>query len=104
MQLAINSFIKLPESKIVILGDMFELGKYSKFEHQEIINLLEKLKIRALLVGEEFYKLKIQSDSCFFFKTKIELVLEISKNLIKEKNILIKGSRGMKMEELINHI
>lgn len=104
VQLAINSFKKLADSKIVILGDMFELGKYSKFEHQEIINLLENLKIRALLVGEEFYKLKIQSDSCFFFKTKIELVLEISKNLIKEKNILIKGSRGMKMEELINHI
>ena len=55
-------------------------------------------------MGEEFYKLKKESNSISFYKTKNELILEITNNKILEKNILIKGSRAMKMEELINLI
>ena len=105
MKLAIDSFFKLSGSKALILADMLELGVYSKDEHQEIINHLEKENTgKTYLVGEEFYKLKSESNSISFYKTKNELILEISNNKILEKNILIKGSRAMKMEELINLI
>ena len=104
MELAINSFLKYPESKIFILGDMFELGKFSKTEHQIVIDKLEKAKSKVYFVGDQFYKLKKENNNLFFFKTKNELFYEMKKNKIKEKNILIKGSRGMKMEEILEKI
>ena len=104
MELAINSFLKYPESKIFILGDMFELGKFSKTEHQIVIDKLEKAKSKVYFVGDQFYKLKKENNNLFFFKTKKELFYEMKKNKIKEKNILIKGSRGMKMEEVLEKI
>ena len=105
MRLAIDSFFKLSGSKALILADMLELGIYSNDEHLEIINHLEKENTgKTYLVGEEFYKLKKESNAISFYKTKNELILEISNNKILEKNILIKGSRAMKMEELINLI
>ncbi len=104
MKLAIDSFIKFSGSKILILADMFELGQYSNNEHLEIIEQLEKINIKAYFVGEKFYKLKKQSDFFLFFKNKKDLIKEISNNEIKEKNILIKGSRIMKMELILDHI
>ena len=111
MHLAIDSFLKYSGSKMLILGDMFELGKYSKKEHQSIIDKLDKIKIKAFLLGNEFYKLQKQSITVLFFKTKNDLISEIIKNALLfsevqslEKNILIKGSRGMKMEEVLEVI
>ena len=50
----INSFSKIQKkNKICILGDMAELGEYSKKEHLNLIHLLENLKINYLLVGNE---------------------------------------------------
>ena len=104
MELAIDSFLKYSESKIFILGDMFELGKFSKTEHQMVIDKLDKAQSKVYFVGDQFYKLKKENNNLFFFKTKNELFYEMKKNKIKEKNILIKGSRGMKMEEVLEKI
>ncbi len=104
MKLAIDSFMKISGSKILILADMFELGQYSNNEHLEIIEQLEKNNIKAYFVGEKFYSLKKQSNFLLFFKNKKDLIKELSINKIKEKNILIKGSRIMKMELILNHI
>ena len=103
MRLAIDSFFKLSGSKALILGDMLELGDYSNYEHLQIINHLEKENCgKTYLVGKEFYKIKKNSNSISFYKSKRELISEVSKNKILEKNILIKGSRAMKLEELLN--
>jgi len=67
MNLAIDSFLKLEGSKALILGDMFELGQYSNKEHEEIINRLEKENNKTFLVGNEFYKLKKESNKVLFF-------------------------------------
>ena len=104
MQLAIESFIKLSGKKILILGDMFELGLYTKEEHLKLIKQLEKINIKTYFVGKEFYKLKKQSNMFSFFKTKKDVTTKISKNRIREKNILIKGSRGLKMETILDYI
>ena len=104
MQLAIESFMKLSGKKILILGDMFELGLYTKEEHLKLIKQLEKINIKTYFVGKEFYKLKKQSNMFSFFKTKKDVTTKISKNRIREKNILIKGSRGLKMETILDYI
>lgn len=100
MAVAIENFANYrSDKKLVLLGDMFELGEYSHAEHQKIVNLLEEKKLQnVVLVGEEFFKLDTKQFQKF--KTTLEC-LNYLKNLnVSENTILIKGSRGMKMETL----
>jgi UDP-N-acetylmuramoyl-tripeptide--D-alanyl-D-alanine ligase len=100
MSAAIENFANYKsDKKLLLLGDMFELGEYSQAEHQKIINLLEEKKLQnVVLVGEEFFKLDTKQFQKF--KTTLEC-LNFLKNLnVSENTILIKGSRGMKMETL----
>ncbi len=84
------------ENKMCILGDMLELGKDSEKEHKLIVDLTNNLKLDCLFVGEEF---KAISKNCF--KHKNELINFIKEgNPIINKTILLKGSRGIGLEEL----
>ena len=105
MKLSINNFLKLKGKKLLILGDMFELGTYSSKEHKYIISLIEEKKdLKAFLVGNEFFQHKKESKFLTFFRTKNCLVEAINNTKLNEKLVLIKGSRSMKMEELIDFI
>ncbi len=105
MESALNSFVKRKGTKTVIFGDMFELGKESGLEHFKLVEKCIKEKIQNIfLVGDEFFKLSNKFNSPFFFKTKNELISYFQTSKLKSENILIKGSRGMKMEDLVNHI
>ncbi len=100
MQLAIENFAKLPaERKLVLLGDMFELGAQSREEHLKLIELLQKNKIEnAVLVGASFFAL--ETKPYLKFQTTSECKTYLQKASIENYTILIKGSRGMKMEVL----
>ena len=105
MKLSIENFLKLKGKKLLILGDMFELGTYSSKEHKYIISLIEEKKdLKAFLVGSEFFQHKKESEFLTFFRTKNCLVEAINNTKLNEKLVLIKGSRSMKMEELIDFI
>jgi len=100
MSVAIENFANYKsDKKLLLLGDMFELGEFSGAEHQKIVNLLEEKKLKnVVLVGEEFFKL--DAKQYIKFKTTLEC-LNYLKNLhVSENTILIKGSRSMKMETL----
>lgn len=104
MQAALTNFFQLEnKSKIAILGDMFELGQESLFEHQKIVDLCKKQsEITFYFVGKNFYESKI--DSCDFIKffESTENFKEFHKTLNPEKSlILIKGSRGMRLEQVL---
>ena len=102
---AINSLIKKQGNKSVILGDMFELGNQSEKEHHDLIDFCVKNNFENIfLIGNEFFKQKDKFEIPFFYKTKDELNKHIKKFPITSKYILIKGSRGMRMENLINII
>ena len=103
MQLAVQHFAKQHfPSKLAILGDMLELGSYTDEEHLAILELLKNQHIEnALLVGELFYKHKHKFADFFFFKTTEETIEYLKKKAIKKHHVLIKGSRGIKLEKLV---
>jgi UDP-N-acetylmuramoyl-tripeptide--D-alanyl-D-alanine ligase len=100
MKLALESLEANPSpNKVFVIGDMRELGSESSYEHQKIVELAEKLNLRGFLVGEEFHnhdsqviieKFKSADDASEYFK----------KNEIKNQLILLKASRGIKLEVL----
>lgn len=100
MKAALESFSKLQaNNKTIILGDMFELGKYSSNEHQSIVNFIKELNLdEAFLIGENFYKTTTKYKRFNGFN---EFEEYIKNNQIESSTILVKGSRGMALERVV---
>ena len=82
---------------------MYELGKESSKEHKNIIKLCEDTPdSKCIFIGEHFYIFSNTKNGSKFFKNKTDFYNSDLK--IDENNILIKGSRGMKMEEILKYI
>lgn len=101
MNAAIRSFAKLDKpNKWFILGDMFELGESSAEEHQNTVNVLnECLAENVILVGSIFNATNHDFSS---FETTKEARAFLMEQNISSCTILLKGSRGMKLETLID--
>lgn len=104
MVVALDNLQEIPaENKVIILGDMFELGPDSPLEHRLIFEkAIETRASRRIFIGEEFYKLKDSSSE--FYRTTRDAQLALQKRRPIETTILLKGSRGMKLEELISNL
>lgn len=88
------------DRKVAILGDMKELGEYSIDEHKKIIEYAETLALNEVyLVGNDFKQAHNHSSSKVF-KNIDELISLLQKNPLSAATVLIKGSRGMRMEQL----
>jgi len=85
------------QNKLCILGDMLELGETSLEEHQIIINLAEELKLECIFIGNEFSKLNKDA-----YKNIEYFSQYLGNNLINNKTILLKGSRGIALEKLVD--
>ncbi|WP_432671923.1 UDP-N-acetylmuramoyl-tripeptide--D-alanyl-D-alanine ligase [Flavobacterium sp. SM2513] len=103
MAVALKNLIELPKAnKIAFLGDMFELGSESFDEHTSLVNSLKnESEISFYFIGLEFYKTKTEQQNFHFFATFDELIGELSKKKFQDKYILIKGSRGMALERIV---
>ena len=105
MLLAIKSFDNInSKNKILILGDMYELGGDENKFHQEIVDYCENLKIdKVFLVGKIFAKTNFSKK---FFSYENYLKLSQSKEFkgVIDSNLLIKGSRGMQLEKILEFI
>lgn len=104
MKAALENFIGVEGShKIVFLGDMFELGKDSAAEHQQIVDfLLKNFEGAVYLIGENFYKTTIQSPQFHKFKSYSDAISTVKTHTPENAKILIKGSRGMALERLLD--
>ena len=101
MKAALENLEAIPaKNKIAILGDMFEVGNTSAEEHQIIIDLLEKLEFSNMMVcGKNFYQTSTQE--VLKFENFEDLKNYIQRNNFEDATILIKGSRGMALERIL---
>lgn len=104
MMAALENFkMAKSKNKILFLGDMFELGKESEKEHQKIVDYLVKEEFgKVFLVGANFAKTDNNSSQIKQFETFQELKLNIENEPPTNARILIKGSRGMALERILD--
>ena len=96
MKAMITSFSKQDyTNKLCILGDMLELGEYTIKEHSAILDLIDTLNLEIILIGKEFSKISKEA-----FKDRNAFEIFLKSNPIKNKTILLKGSRGIGLEKL----
>lgn len=93
-----NMDVLTANNKVVILGDMFEMGEEAYEEHRNIIHKAIKLGFSKLIfVGNEFYKQR--SDAAEFYQTTQEAKAAVIN--LSDSFILLKASRGMAFENLL---
>lgn len=102
MQAAIENFSKLNAThKIAILGDMLELGDYAVAEHQAIMDLVLKSNVtKVVTVGPVFAALS--NKNVLAFPDAAAAKKWYAAQAFKGATILLKGSRGMHLEEIIS--
>jgi len=103
MKASVENFKKMKaDGKLLILGDMLELGTESLHEHQQIVNLLQEYGFTDVrLVGKEFSSTQ-NYYSCY--QDVNELITELKTNKPIKKTILIKGSNGIKLNKVIEYL
>jgi len=101
MQAAIENLRQVKAlHKMVILGDMLELGEESQAEHATIVNLVEESNFeRAVFVGPDFQKAAGHKFPCYYNSS--EAYEWLLSQQISDFTILVKGSRGIKMEKVL---
>ncbi len=91
------------DNKVVILGDMLELGEYKNAEHENIVNQVSKMNLdKIFFVGNIFKQFKDKTKANFFENIDALNSYLKEETPIKNANILIKGSRGIKLETIKN--
>lgn len=96
---AIENLVKTEASKkFFVLGDMLELGKESKKEHEKIVELLINHQLKGILVGRLFETVKQHEYLTFSNNEAAKKFLRTNKK--HDTLILIKGSRGIKLESI----
>lgn len=96
-----NISILEAKNKVAIIGDMFELGPETEQQHHLIAALAEKSGLdTVILIGKHFYALKDVFKG-LFFNTPKEAEAWLKENPITNSLVLLKGSRGMALEQLL---
>jgi UDP-N-acetylmuramoyl-tripeptide--D-alanyl-D-alanine ligase len=103
MFVAIENIGKLDaKHKVLILGDMFELGEESPAEHRLVIEkAMQTPADQHVFIGHEFYKQNGKVNATFY-DTAEDAIAGLRSHPIKNATILIKGSRGMALERLVD--
>lgn len=90
------------QEKILIIGDILELGKYSKKIHKKIGSILESENSLIVLVGNDIKYAK--KKNFLYFKNNCDVINLLKNYNLENKLIYLKGSRGMRLEEIKEYI
>ncbi|MDB4107608.1 UDP-N-acetylmuramoyl-tripeptide--D-alanyl-D-alanine ligase [Bacteroidia bacterium] len=105
MQVAISNFAKMPQkNKVIILGDMFEMGPTANQEHDDLLQWASQFDFtKTYTLGDHFSAIS-QNSGLTTPSSMEELGNEIHSSNYQSTAFLIKGSRGMKMERVVEFI
>jgi UDP-N-acetylmuramoyl-tripeptide--D-alanyl-D-alanine ligase len=111
MMVAIENMGKIDaERKVLILGDMFELGDEAAAEHEAVIRKAMEIPVdERIFIGKEFSEAGwamnhgplTMDKKTAFYPTAEDAIIALKAHPIKNSTILIKGSRGMALERLV---
>jgi UDP-N-acetylmuramoyl-tripeptide--D-alanyl-D-alanine ligase len=106
MEVALENFKGIQNSqKLAILGDMFELGATSAKEHLAVVNRAIATKdCMFYFIGSHFFEHKTNLPKVLFFETFKALQSHLKQSKISNTSVLIKGSRGMALERVLELI
>jgi len=106
MMAALETFKQLKgDNKILFLGDMFELGNHAEKEHQNIITFLNENKLgTCYLIGNIFFKTNSTNTQIHQFTDFDSLKEQLQNMSFNNCTILIKASRGMALERILEYI
>lgn len=104
MMAALENFKEVKgDTKILFLGDMFELGAATEAEHQNIVDFLSGNEFeKVFLVGGNFFKTTNKSASITYAETFEDVKIAIQNHPPKDATILIKASRGLALERILD--
>jgi UDP-N-acetylmuramoyl-tripeptide--D-alanyl-D-alanine ligase len=109
MEVALDNIATMEaEQKVLILGDMLELGEWSAEAHLNILRKADGVAERIILVGKEFAAAHRTSEDLSaeytLYPTTAEALVALEQMPIRDSLILLKGSRGIKLETLISKL
>ena len=109
MEVALDNIATMEaEHKVLILGDMLELGEWSAEAHLNILRKADGVAERIILVGKEFAAAYHASEALeakyTLYPTTAEAVVALEQKPISDSLVLLKGSRGIKLEILIDKL
>ncbi|NVN94247.1 MAG: UDP-N-acetylmuramoyl-tripeptide--D-alanyl-D-alanine ligase [Bacteroidetes bacterium] len=103
MEAAIRNFSEIKtDNKVLIIGDMLELGTHSQDEHKRLLEVIKEFNFpNVILVGKEFMAV-CENKTCNCFIDSEDAKEWLIKNPVINAFILLKASRGIKLEKLID--
>lgn len=106
MKVAVRNFSDMKgENKLLILGEMLELGRQTEEAHRQLVEeVAQSGPCRLFLVGQSFDSLANKYTFVSYFRNTEELIDYLKSHSINSSLILIKGSRGNKLEKIIEHL
>ena len=109
MEVALDNIATMEaEQKVLILGDMLELGEWSEEAHINILRKADTIAERIVLVGKEFAKAHSRSEvlqsNYALYPTTAEALVALEEKPISGALVLLKGSRGIALEKLIDKL
>ena len=102
MQVSLENFKTFEGSKLIIIGDMLELGEESLKEHQSILEFAKTCGFDEMITVGPNFKSVYNSDRAFENTT--QLIEWLRSNPVKKQNVLLKASRGIALEKIIDYI
>lgn len=97
--------LEIKKGKVVFLGDMFELGEYSQVEHETLGKLVSESNFETVVLFGESMKYALKYlPKAYYFTDKFSVHNWVNDKKFENKAILIKGSRGVKLETILNFI
>ena len=111
MSAALNILGRYENRRVAILGDMFEMGEFAEFGHRQVgkaalgnIDIMIAIGKDSEFIVKELKENNMNENNLYHFETKEEAIESLD-NIIKDDDvILVKASRGMHLEKVVEHL